>query len=122
MCIEGRGFKTIAEHLNKKGIPSPQGDLWSFTAIEALIENPVYRGDIVWNRRTESKFYSVRRGRADTMKPFGASAKVVHLPEEEWVVVRDRIPALVDRETWYKAQAMVTSRSRLRGGVQTAGS
>jgi site-specific DNA recombinase len=117
LCIEGWGFKTIAEHLNNKGLPSPLGDLWSFTAVKALIENPVYRGDIVWNRRTQSKFYGVRGGRADTMKRSDESARVVHLPEDDWVVLRDRIPALVDRQTWEKAQTMVARRRNLRGGA-----
>lgn len=116
MCLEGKGFKGIAEELNDRGIPSPRGDLWSFTTVKAILQNPVYRGDIVWNRRTESKFHSVRNGRVEPAKPASESAKVVDLPEEEWVVLRDRAPVLVDRETWHRAQKMVARRSRYKGG------
>jgi len=54
-CLDGVGFKGIADRLNAKGIPSPRGNLWNFTTIKSLLMNPIYRGDLVWNRRTESK-------------------------------------------------------------------
>lgn len=88
-CLDGVGFKGIADRLNAQGVPSPRGGLWNFTTIKAILMNPVYRGDLVWNRRTESKFYSVRKGRADRMKSREDADRPILMPEEEWIVVAD---------------------------------
>lgn len=117
LCIEGVGFKGIADELNRRGILSPRGRLWAFTTIKALIENPVYRGDIVWNRRTESKFYAVRNGRADRMRASAESGRVERMPQDEWIVIEGAVPMIVDRETWDRAQAMATKRSLAKGGA-----
>ena len=117
LCLKGRGFKGIAEELNVRGVLSPKGDLWGFSTIKAILENPAYRGDIVWNRRTSSKFYTVQGGRAESARPADQSGKVVDLPEEEWLVIRDKVPAIIGRDTWQGAQAMVERRSHFKGGV-----
>jgi DNA invertase Pin-like site-specific DNA recombinase len=115
-CLDGVGFKGIADRLNTKGIPSPRGGLWNFTTIKSLLMNPIYRGDLVWNRRTESKFYSVKKGRVDQMKSREQSAKPVLMPEEEWIVVQDAVAAIVTREDWDRAQVMVIKRRKAKGG------
>lgn len=116
MCVEGRGFKGIADDLNRRGVMSPRGNLWSFTSIKSLLENPAYRGDIVWNRRTESRFYAVRSGRADQMKANRQSGRVETMPKDDWIVIEDAVPAIVDRETWDRAQVMVKRRADAKGG------
>ena len=116
MCVEGMGFKGIADELNRRGILSPRGNLWCFTTIKSLLENPVYRGDIVWNRRTESKFFACRGQRADRMKPMGESGRVANMPSDDWIVIENATPAIVDRETWDRAQVMVRRRFEAKGG------
>jgi len=116
MCVEGRGFRGITDELNRRGLPSPRGELWAFTTIKAILENPTYRGDIVWNRRTEAKFYTVQNGRADQMRSSLESARIEKMPQEQWLVVPDAVPAIVDRETWHQAQKMAKKRSEARGG------
>jgi hypothetical protein len=39
------------------------------------------------------------------------------IPEEEWLVIRDKVPAIIGRDTWQGAQAMVERRSHFKGGV-----
>ena len=116
MCIDGVGFKGIADELNRRGIISPKGRLWAFTTIKAMLENPVYRGDLVWNRRTESKFYRVHEGRADAMRPREESGRVERTAEDDWIVIKDAVPAIVDRETWDRAQVKVLERAKAKGG------
>ena len=116
MCVDGVGFKGIADELNRRGIISPKGRLWAFTTIKAMLENPVYRGDIVWNRRTESKFYRLRNGRADEMRARTESGRVERTVEDDWVVIEGAAPAIVDRETWDRAQVQVIVRARAKGG------
>ena len=107
MSLEGLGFKGIADELNSRGVLSPRGGLWSFTTVRSLLENPVYRGDIVWNRRSGSKFFAVRNGRADQMKPSQQSARIENMSQDDWIVREDTCPAIVDRDTWERAQVMV---------------
>ncbi len=117
LCVEGLGFKGIADELNRRGVIGPRGDFWSFTTIKSMLENPVYQGDLVWNRRTEAKFYAVREGRADRMRPAQESARVSVTRREDWIVVPDAVPAIVDRETWQRAQVMARKRAAARGGI-----
>ena len=115
-CLDGVGFKGIADRLNAAGIVSPRGGLWNFTTIKAILMNPIYRGDLVWNRRTESKFYSVRKGRVDRMKSRDEADRPILMPEDEWIVMQDAVPAIVTRDDWDRAQAMVIRRRKAKGG------
>jgi site-specific DNA recombinase len=117
MCLKGIGFGSIAADLNAKGIPGPVGDLWGFTTVKAILENPTYRGDLVWNRRTEAKFYRVRGGRAQKRQRQAGEARVVRTPKDEWIVVPGAVPAIVSTEDWEKAQTMVVKRQYARGGA-----
>jgi hypothetical protein len=117
MCLEGVGFASIASTLNSRGIPGPCRDFWGFTTIKAILENPTYRGDLVWNRRTEAKFYSVKDGRAQQRQRQAGEAKVAKTPRDRWIVVPDVVPAIVTKEDWDKAQVRVKKRSEARGGA-----
>ena len=117
LFTDGMGYKSIADELNRRGVPSPRKDFWSFTTIKSLLANPVYQGDLVWNRRTEAKFYAVREGRADKMRPSQESARVTLTRREDWIVIPDAVPAIVDRSTWQKAQVQVSKRPAARGGI-----
>jgi site-specific DNA recombinase len=117
MCLDGMGFASIAAALNAKGIPGPVRDVWGSTTVKAMLENPAYRGDLVWNRRTEAKFYRVQDGRAQKRQRQSGEAKVVRTPKDEWVVVPNVVPTIVSREDWEKAQVMVAKRRRARGGA-----
>lgn len=93
MCIDGVGFGSIAAELNAKGIPGPSRDFWGFTTIKAILENPTYRGDLVWNRRTEAKFYSVQDGRAQQRQRQFGEPKVIKTPKDRWIIIPDVVPA-----------------------------
>ncbi len=116
MCVAGKGFKPITAELNRRGILSPRGRLWQFTTIKNIVENPVYRGDIVWNRRTQSKFFEVRAGRAEKVKSTIRSGTVQKVLREDWIVMENAVPAIVERVNWDRAQAAASARSDQRGG------
>jgi site-specific DNA recombinase len=117
MCIDGLGYGAIADELNAKGVPGPNRDFWAFTTIKAILENPTYRGDPVWNRRTEAKFYCVQDGRAQQRQREVGEARVIKTPKDRWIVIPDVVPAIISREDWDKAQAMLQRRSTLVGGA-----
>src|SRR5690606_15964431 len=53
----GTSPRSIAAMLNKEGVPPPRGRAWNASTINGnkarghgIIQNPLYRGQIVWNR------------------------------------------------------------------------
>ncbi len=69
------------------------------------------------NRRTKAKFYRVQNGRTEQRKRKAQEAKVIKTPREDWVVIPGAVPAIVTTEDWEKAQILVKSRRRARGGA-----
>jgi DNA invertase Pin-like site-specific DNA recombinase len=69
---QGKGYRAIADTLNQKDIPTPRGPEWAHiysgkwtgTTIRAILVNPLYSGDMVWNRRTDGRFHRISGGRA----------------------------------------------------------
>ncbi len=95
---------------------SPRGKLWQHTTIRELLKNPAYYGAIVWNRRSESKFYEVRGGRADKVKTAIRSGAVEKVSKSEWIVIESALPAIVDRPMWDRAQSAASVRADRAGG------
>jgi len=86
---KGLGYLAIAKQLNDEGIPSRLNKDWSLRSIKLMLTNPVYKGSLVWNRVDSSK-------------------KTRQLKEnEEWVVVEDCLPAIINHEIWEKVQEKV---------------
>lgn len=78
----GLGYYAIAKYLNNEGIPSKQSKEWSIRSIKLMLTNPVYKGTLVWNRVDSSK-------KTRTEKDM-----------DDWVVVDDALPAIIDKITW----------------------
>jgi len=110
---EGLGFKSIAGRLNREGVPSAgrtKGpDKWCMTTIRDLLSNPAYVGDMVWNRRSFSKFHSIKKKRASAKPKTKGLAKEKH-KREDWIVTRDTHPAIVSRRTFDVAMQRRKSR------------
>ncbi|UCE58436.1 MAG: recombinase family protein [Phycisphaerales bacterium] len=108
---QGKGFKSVAESLNLDEIPTPRGPAWSHiytgqwtdTTIRSILINPVYVGDMVWNRRTDARFYQIRDGRAVERESVHG-ARLVPNNESDWIVVRDAHPALISRRVFEQAR------------------
>jgi site-specific DNA recombinase len=58
LAAQGYGGKRIALILNGEGVKPPKARGWAPSAIRAMLHNPLYRGEIVWNRTQKT----VRRG------------------------------------------------------------
>ena len=101
---QGKGYKSLADTLNQQGIPTPRGPQWSHiysgkwtdTTIRAILVNPIYAGDMVWNRRTDARFHRISRGRAVDREKVHA-ARLVPNQKEDWITVRDAHPAIISR-------------------------
>lgn len=51
----GYSYKAIAAELNRTRVPSSRGSSWASTAIKVILENEMYEGRLIWNRRAWAK-------------------------------------------------------------------
>jgi len=124
--VEQRGFKAIADALNRDGVPTsrdsqwaPQySGRWSVTSVRGILVNPVYVGDMVWNRRTDARFHRIIDGKAIERRGIvGRRLEPNH--EEDWIVIPGAHEPLVSRRTFDAAKALLGRRdaSRLQVGI-----
>jgi site-specific DNA recombinase len=107
----GKGYKSIAQTLNTDNVPTARGPEWSHiysgkwtdTTIRSILVNPVYAGDLVWNRRTDGRFHQIKNGRAVERESVHG-ARLVPNDESDWIVVRDAHEPLVSRRVFEQAK------------------
>ena len=87
-------YSQIAARMNELGVPSPSGNEWKKSTIRWILLNKHYDGKIVFN--SKKKTTMVENGRK-------ISKRLAQL-EEDIIVVEGKHPALVDHETFQKAQ------------------
>jgi DNA invertase Pin-like site-specific DNA recombinase len=101
---QGKGYRSLAYTLNNDGIPTARGPKWSHiysgfwtdSTIRAILVNPTYAGDMVWNRRQDGRFHRISKGRAvDRENVHGA--RLVPNSKEDWIVIREAHSSLVGR-------------------------
>jgi len=87
-CLEAKGLMTIARGLNADGLPSRKGIKWGTTSVQKILHNEAYTGAMVWGKRPKH----------------GEFEDGVVRMEGAW-------PALIDRPTFDKAQAVLRERT-----------
>lgn len=96
---EGATLLSVAAHLLALGIPSPTGKPeWPRATIRGILQNQAYLGT-AFGHRTRA---TAARARHSALTPVGSGRTHVARPEDEWLPVA--VPALVDRETFERAQ------------------
>lgn len=83
--LEGKGLIEIAKKLNRDGIASPKGKGWCKTTLHGILTNETYTGTLVWGKTSSRGTEPIR-------------------VENTW-------PAIIDRDTFNKAQALLKSRA-----------
>jgi len=119
---DGKGYKAIAEALNRAGTPTARGKawserhagLWSVGSVRSILNNPAYAGDLVWNRRTDARFFRITGdghavARSDAP---GVSRRLSHNDERDWIVTKDAHQPLVSRRVFQHAADLLKERSR----------
>jgi DNA invertase Pin-like site-specific DNA recombinase len=119
LAAEGEGLRAIAYRLNADCVRPPRprrnrnlGQSWAMSAVQALLENPLYKGDLVYGRTRWSKAHSTggRRYRPT--------------PESEWLRRQAPELAIVTPELWERVREVKRSkravyRIRAGGGFET---
>jgi DNA invertase Pin-like site-specific DNA recombinase len=117
--LEGRGIYAIAEELTRDGIACPSahdparnrhrsGVAWSKMAVRAILTNPRYTGRQVWNRQRRDEVLLDVHDVA-----LGHTSKQVWNPAEKWIWSdQPAHPAIVDTDTFERAQARLATRGK----------
>ena len=113
--ISGESIIGIAKDLNEMGVPNPSmykqlkgynykhpagrinDGLWPDSSVRRVLQNEMYIGNMVQGRNTTIS-YKIKQCRA--------------VPKEEWFVVEDTHKAIIDKETFNKAQALFNKNIR----------
>ena len=95
----GETVAAIVRRLNGENIPSPSGGLWTRTTIlghferkDGILQNPIYRGLLVWGRCPENRH------------PVTAKRHVRISDESEWVTREAPALRIVDEALWHEVQ------------------
>jgi len=107
------GLRTLANELNKRGIPGPRGGKWWIGTIRALLGNEAFVGTFVWGKRGEGKYHRVAGGEIRRRNANGK--KLDENPPETWTVVENAWEPLVDVATFKRVQAKLADRRSERG-------
>lgn len=94
---EGKEPIEIAARLNEARVPSPGGGEWSKLSVLSVIGNPIYAGDMVWNKSSQKMKSRSRKN-----------------PRSEWILHPDAFAPIVPRETFTLAQEILQARSEAR--------
>lgn len=95
-----KGTPTIAATLNAMGIKTSRGNDFRRNTVTKILKNPIYIGKIYFNREE-----CIRKSKT------GTKSLVRTKPESEWIVADGQHPALIDEDTFYKAQDMLKNKT-----------
>jgi site-specific DNA recombinase len=95
----GLGLRTLFSQLNAEGLRFRGGRLWNDTTIRHMLANPIYAGDLVWGRRPRNPRFGKREGEPERLHAAEPLAERT-----------GAFPAIVDRATWERVQALRTQK------------
>lgn len=99
---EGAKHIDIVNELNSKGYKTKKGKEFLKNSLYSIPTNPKYAGYYVFNR-------------ASARSPAGTRNTHLLKDKEEIIVVEDGCPIIVDRDTYNKAQELITKNKHLGG-------
>lgn len=120
MYLSGMGSKAIAEELNRRCVPTVSRmrkkakSLWQASTITAILHNRVYAGDLLANRWRNDVDVALSRALDAKVK------RQMFRHENEWVVVKDNHPAIIDRKTFDLVQDTMRMKAKQRGRRKTS--
>lgn len=111
LFARGWSPRSIAQELNRRGVPSPRSGTWAFSAIYGdkvrsgvgILNNPLYIGRVIWNRSEWVR------------DPDSGKRKRKERPQSEWIVREDESLRIVPMELWDAAQRRIMA-STMHGG------
>lgn len=122
-----RGWSSPADlaiELDRRRVPRPTALPWNKVTVRDLLRNPVYLGDIVWNRETTARCVRLLDGALSAKLAMHKSQRSgrriawARNDPKDHIVLRDRHEAIISREDFAQAQVVMDRRrTRSRDGV-----
>ncbi len=109
MYLRGMGSKKIASELNRRGISPMKARVWQSSSINAILRNPVYRGDLVSNRWRLDTDVALSRQYDEKVK------RQMERDQKDWVVLYHDHEAIIDEETFQMVQILLGEKGKNRG-------
>ena len=94
--LSGSGAVNIAKELNKEDVPSPAGKAWTTTTIHKLVSNPVYKGDLLYQKTYKDERFRQRPNKGEMDQFYDAGHH----------------EAIITPDDFAKAQAAVAQRAK----------
>ncbi|MEM1485349.1 recombinase family protein [Oscillospiraceae bacterium PP1C4] len=110
---QGIGTHIIAQTISDLGAKPRRSERFARTSVRKILMNPVYIGKIVWNQKTH-----VRKGSKGNDKNL-----VIYHSADQWTYVDGIHPAIIDEETYRRAQEILKGRHHppyYKGTVENA--
>lgn len=85
----GEGGTRIASRLNAMGVPTAQGKRWAQHTVSRIVHNPIYLGQITWNRRVQT-----------VVGLEGSAKQYKRLPNSNATRVQGLHPPIIDQATF----------------------
>jgi site-specific DNA recombinase len=114
------GLRAIAYKLNDERIPSPgcanpksnRDFTWCLSSVRGILQNPVYTGDLTWNKTTQAKFHRIANGQAQKRET--VRRVIEKNGQHDWIVVPRAHEALVSRTLFERALSRRSDESRTK--------
>ena len=97
---QGMGCQSIAYAVNALGAKPRRSEQFSRTSIGFILKNNVYIGKIVWDKKTH-----IRKNAKGNSKHI-----TIYNSQDKWTVVDGLHPAIIDTDTWDKAQQIIAEK------------
>lgn len=95
MYCNGNGIRKIKNILDKEGLVSRHGTQIGLTTLKRMIRNPVYIGTVIQNKQ-HVDFHT---------------KKITQNSSEDWHIHENRVPAIIDREVWERANLIMDQKT-----------
>lgn len=103
---EEMSWYRMAQKLEEMGIPAPKGGKWHKEVLSRMVRNQHYIGKVVYNKRPTT--FVIENGER--------KKKRVQSAEEDCIIAEGKHPAIIDMETWDRAQDRASNATRNRNG------
>ena len=94
------GCTIIADTISALGAKPHRAERFTRTSIRHILRNPTFCGKVVWNQKKQ-----IKKGSKGNAKHI-----TIYNPKEEWTIVDGKHPAIIDEDTYNRAQEILSGR------------
>lgn len=123
LYLDGEGMRQICLHLNgenEEGIiySPPRAKRWTVSTISSMLKNPVFAGDVVYNRKS-AKLRPYINPKFNGKTEDDLTRKSVINAKNRWIVVPNAHEPIIERDLFDKVQSMIELKGNTKGVKKT---